>query len=492
MLALRAASAIIQGGMKIRHIVFSLLPALAVAENATTVPDDEPMLPPLPEELLSPPQKGAEGLPATAQPVVTYTAPKDEEQTWLKLMYLKETETWPEVFRRMATASHGKDMEMCHGYALWLKGQELLYLRYDDDLSLSGIHADGHAYGVLFVEFNPYGIRVCPMQGYDLTGKNGGVCWQDSATSLWSWADAEKFWAELPKLLKADTKKKATSAQDTAVKREVATKGQRMVVFWAPAGYPLKMWWSSYARLHAAVGAQRFSLVAIDGLNLWNDVEVPVVKLPGVKTPAAPAAPAATAVAPVPAPGTAAPAAAVAPSAPTPITAAPPLHAATGQSPAGSSAPVPAADAAAPGTAPAAPATTPAKKSTASTPAVPDTLQPVSGTPEAVAPDASVRPWALEGNVAPVPTQPAKKKKTTTPAATPPTANAPQAAPPLAAAAPETAAPAAPPPAVATESPAAAAPVVAQVETAPPAPAAPQPSATGRTLDAVGTAVPLP
>ncbi len=371
--------------MKVRHLLVSLLPTLVVADNATTVPDDEPWHPPLPESLLHP-QTGNAGVPATAQPVVSYKAPANEEQTWLKLLFVKDTETWPEIFRRMAEASHEKDMQMCHGYALWLRGQELIHLRYDDDLSLSGIHADGHAYGVLFVEFNPYGIRVCPMQGYDLTGKNGGVCWQDAATQLWSWADAEKFWAELPRLLRADKGKRATSAQDSAVKREVAEKGQRMVVFWAPPGYPAKTWWSSFSRLHGAVGAHRFSLVAADGLNLWSDVVVPSVK-PATRGGAAAAAPAATQTPATPTTGTAP---AAAPSAPTPITAAPPLHAATGKAPTGQSPAAP-APATPPATTPATPpAATAAPAATApnAAPAAPT----ASPTPPAANPPAEQQP----------------------------------------------------------------------------------------------------
>ncbi len=459
--------------MKIRHLVFSLLPALVVADEATTVPDDEPLLPPLPEELLSP-QKGAEGLPATAQPVVSYRAPQNEEQTWLKLLYVKDSETWPEVFRRMATASHEKDMEMCHGYALWMKGQALLHLRYDDDLSLSGIHADGHAYGVLFVEFNPYGIRVCPMEGYDLTGKNGGVCWQDAATLLWSWADAEKFWAELPKLLKAGGKTKATSAQDSAVKREVATMGQRMVVFWAPAGYPAKTWWPSFARLHAAVGPHRFSLVAADGLKLWTDVVVPSVK----PTSAAPAAPVAGNT----------PAASPAPGAPTPITAAPPPQVAPGKAPAapaaGTTPPPAPANPPAASPAPAAPATTTAPAPSATAPAapasppaqqppVPDKLQPATGTPRDVAPDASVRPWALEGGVAPAPSS---SRKTTSSAPAPAAPSAASGASGATGAAPATPAGTAPAPSQPTAPPSPAPPA---------APAEPAPAPTGRTLDSV-------
>ncbi len=415
--------------MKIRHILYTLLPALAMADNATTVPDDEPWHPPLPEELLHPQTSNA-ALPATAQPVVSYRAPKDEEQTWLKLLYVKDTEEWPGIFRRMAAASHEKDMQMCHGYSLWLKGHELLHLRYDDDLSLSGIHADGHAYGVLFVEFNPYGIRVCPMEGYDLTGKNGGVCWQDAATRLWSWAEAEKFWAELPKLLRADTKTRATSAHDTAIKREVATLGQRMVVFWAPAGYAAKQWWPSFARLHAAVGPKRFSLVAFDGLNLWSDVSVPAVKLPSGKTVATPVAPS-----PQAQPGS--PPAATAPTAPTPITAAPPLHALNnkaGQAAAAAAAATTATPGrnAAPGTAATAPAATapaakPATQATAAKPAtqataepaVPAQLQPAGKSSKTTAPDASVRPWALENGVAPAPSKTSTKAQPSTTAASP-------------------------------------------------------------------------
>ncbi len=370
-------------GMKIRHLVISLLPALAVADQATTVPDDEPWHEPLPEELLQP-QKGNAALPATAQPVVSYRAPADEEQTWLKLLYVRDSETWPDVFRRMASASRENGMQMCHGYALWLKGQPLLYLRYDDDLSLSGIHADGHAYGVLFVEVNSYGIRACPMEGYDLTGKNGGVCWQNASTRLWSWAEAEKFWAELPRLLKADSRTRASSAQDSAVKREVATKGQRMVVFWAPAGYPAKFWWPAFARLHAAVGPHRFSLVAAEGLKLWADVVVPGAQ------------PAATPATPPPA-GTAG--AAATPAAPTPATAAPSNHAAAGQAPAG-----------APPSATAAPSTP-----SVAQPPVPDKLQPGSGSPRDVAPAASVRPWELVAAAK----RKAEAAAASTPAATP-------------------------------------------------------------------------
>ncbi len=389
-----------QGGMKIKHLVFSLLPALAVAENATTVPDDEPWHPPLPEELLSP-QKGQEALPATARPVVSYRAPKDEEQTWLKLFFVKDTEEWPGIFRRMAAASHEKDMQMCHGYALWLKGQPLIHLRYDDDLSLSGIHADGHAYGVLYVEFSPYGIRVCPMEGYDLSGKNGGVCWQDAATRLWSWAEADKFWAELPKLLKADAKTRATSAQDTAVKREVATKGQRMVVFWAPPGYPAKTWWPSFARLHAEVGANRFSLIASDGLKLWTDVAVPNLRAttpassaPATPAPVAGAAPAAT---PAPAPAPAAPPSATkAPAALPPVAPAP----STTPAPAPGAAPAPSSPATA--VQPVAPAAGPSAGAPAAAPVaephlVPATLQPAAEAPQNVTPPASARPWAQEG-----------------------------------------------------------------------------------------------
>ena len=146
-----------------------------MAEEATTVPADEPMLPPLPAELLAPHETKA-GLPATAQPIVAYKAPANEEQTWLKLLPVKSSEDWPSVFHRIAESITAKDMEMCHGYALWLRGQELVYLRYDDDLSLSGIHADGLSYGVLYVEFSPYGVRACPMAGYDLQKRQGGIC----------------------------------------------------------------------------------------------------------------------------------------------------------------------------------------------------------------------------------------------------------------------------------------------------------------------------
>ncbi len=444
--------------MKIRHLVFSLLPALAAADEATTVPDDEPLLPALPEELLFP-QKGNAELPATARPVISYRAPKDEEQTWLKLLYLKETETWPDIFRRMASASHEKDMQMCHGYSLWLKGQEkeLIDLRYDDDLSLSGIHADGHVYGVLFVEFNPYGVRVCPMQGYDLTGKNGGVCWQESATRLWSWAESEKFWAELPKLLKAETKTRATSVHDTAVKRDVATRGERMVVFWASAGYPAKAWWSAFARLHTAVGSARFSLVALDGLNLWNDVEVPIItpvtKATGkAKTAASTAAPATAPAATSAVPASTAPPAATAPaspagspaatgasagvstastpSAPTPVTVAPPLHAtgahlvptsasstASATATATSTATATAASAAtrtattAPPAAPAASTRTTATTATPAAPAASTTATTATSAPPA-APAASTRTTATPATT---PTSP-----TPSPASTPP------------------------------------------------------------------------
>ncbi len=377
--------------MKKAYLAYVLLPALALADEATTVPDDEPPLPPLPEELLHP-QKGKAGVPATAQPVVSYRAPADDEQTWLKLFYIKPTDAWPDVFRRLADASHARDMQMCHGYALWLRGQDILHLRYDDDLSLSGIHADGHYYGVLYVEFSPYGVRVCPMEGYDLSGKNGGVCWQDAATKLWSWAESEAFWAELPKLLRSGRGKGASSAQDTAVKREVATKGQRMVVFWAAGDYPASSWWPAFARLHAQVGPQRFSLIAPKGLNLWNDVVVPTVK---GKTPAP--APAATpATAPTPAP--AKPAAAT------------PTAAAT--------------------TAAAAPAATAPATAGAET-VVPATLQPAAGTSKSVAPAASVRPWAMEGNTQPATTT--TRKATPAPAApaeaTPPPAETKPAAP---------------------------------------------------------------
>ncbi len=406
-----------QSGMKIRHIVFTLLPALAVADEVATVPDDEPLLPPLPEELLSP-QKGEAGLPASARPVVSYRAPGDEEQTWLKLFYIKPTDEWPDIFRRMAAASHEKDMQMCHGYALWLKGQNLVHLRYDDDLSLSGIHADGHAYGVLYVEFSPYGIRVAPMAGFDLTGKNGGVCWQDAAGRLWSWAEAEAFWAELPKLLKADTKTRATSAHDSAVKRDVATKGQRMVVFWAPAGYPARAWWSSFLRLHTQAGANRFSLVAADGLKLWGDVVVPNV------TPAP---------APAPPQPVASPPQGTAPSPPTPVTVAPPPAAVKAVTPPPPPAPAPPAPAVEPVPQPAppaapSPASAPqtggsrlpvAPAATAAKPAVPDTLHPATGSPRDVAPDASVRPWALEDGIAPSPSKSGKKKASAAPAPAP-------------------------------------------------------------------------
>ncbi len=449
-----------QVGMKTRHFIFSLLPALALADNATMVPDDEPMLPPLPEELLHP-QTGSAALPATAQPVVSYRAPKDEEQTWLKLLYVKDTEEWPSIFRRMASASHEKDMEMCHGYALWLKGQPLLHLRYDDDLSLSGIHADGHAYGVLFVEFSPWGIRVCPMEGYDLTGKNGGVCWQDAATRLWSWAEAEAFWAELPRLLKAD-KGRTTSAHDTAVKREVATLGQRMVVFWAPAGYPAKSWWAAFSRLHAAVGPQRFSLVAADGLNLWTDVTVPSVKpSSGAAAPATPAPAAATTNAAV-----------TTTAAPTPITAAPPLHAATGKAPVKPASETTAGPALVPATPAPVPAATPATPGPVSAPVadahpVPENLQPASGTERSVAPAASVRPWAMEGNTPPASAAGAKAKPAAPSTAPAPTGTA---------------------PAAATSAPAATAPAATTPAPAPPpaeAPATPSPSARG--LEALPT-----
>ncbi len=464
--------------MKLKYPAFILLPALAVADNATTVPDDEPWHPPLPEALLSP-QKGQEGLPATAQPVVSYKAPRNEEQTWLRLMYVKDTETWPEIFRRMASASHEKNMEMCHGYALWLKGQEVLHLRYDDDLSLSGIHADGHVYGVLFVEFNPYGIRVCPMEGYDLTGKNGGVCWQNAPTQLWSWADAEKFWAELPKLLKADTKKTATSAQDTAVKRDVATKGQRMVVFWAPPGYPAKTWWPSFARLHAAVGPQRFSLIAAEGLNLRADVVVPTVK-PATKAGAATPAPT---VAPPPAAPATAAAATPPPSAPTPITAAPPLHAVTGKAPMTEPAATPqpsAATTTAPTAAPAvaAPTTTATAAPAAATAAA--TATAPAATPSAGTSSAATAPTAAQAAAAntttPNTAAPAtgrRRASTTTaaPAATPPAATTSAATP-----------PAATPPTTTTASPAPNATAAsAPTET----PAEPEPARTGATLDSL-------
>ncbi len=442
----------IQGGMKVRHLVFSLLPALAVADDATTVPDNEPLLPPLPEELLSP-QKGAAGLPATARPVVSYRAPEDEEQTWLRLFYVKGTDTWPDVFRRMAESSHEKDMQMCHGYALWLKGQELLYLRYDDDLSLSGIHADGHSYGVLYVEFSPYGIRVCPMEGYDLTGKNGGVCWQDASTLLWSWAESEKFWAELPKLLRADkSKTRATSAQDTAVKREVAEKGERMVVFWATSSYPAQAWWPSFARLNAQVGAHRFSLIAPKGLSLWTDVVVPTVKAPA----AAPAAPAGAPAAAAPPAASPAPKTSVAPAAGSGAVAAP---AAAAPTPA-AAAPTPAAT---PPAAPSAPVSLP----------VPAELKPATGSPRDVAPPVSVRPWALEGAGGSAAATPGKSKGT--PASTP---AAPTATPPAAPTAPPTpAAPPATPPAAVTPANGSQPPAA----TAPPAPPAPAPAPT-RTL----------
>ncbi len=402
--------------MKIRHLAFSLLPALAMADHATTVPDDEPWHPPLPEELLSP-QKGTASLPATAHPVVSYHAPENEEQTWLRLFYVKETEEWPAIFRRMAQASHEKNMEMCHGYTLWLKDQELLHLRYDDDLSLSGIHADGHSYGVLYVEFSPYGIRVSPMEGYDLTGKNGGVCWQTSASKLWSWADSGQFWGELPKLLRADKGSRVTSAQDSAVKREVATKGQRMVVFWATAGYPAKAWWAAFSNLHAAVGPQRFSLIAPDGLKLWDDVVVPAVA-----PTARPSSAAAVPVAPVPEAGSV-------PKAPAAKVPAPTVPAVTPPPPP----PTPAPAATAPPSAPA---------STKAVPAVPlpENLPPASGNPRDVAPNASVRPWAIEGNVAPVPSASGRHRRSA-PASTPTAPTPATASPPPAAGTLQTAAP---------------------------------------------------
>ncbi len=411
--------------MKIRHLVISLLPALAVAEEATTVPDDEPLLPPLPEELLSPPQRGKAELPATAQPVVAYRAPEDDEQTWLKLHLVKPTEDWPEIFRRLAEASHAKDMQMCHGFALWLQGKDVAYLRYDDDLSLSGIYADGHAYGVLYVEFSPYGVRACPMEGFDLSGQKGGVCWQESATRLWSWAEAEQFWAELPKLLRADKQKRATSAQHTAVRREVASKGQRMVVFWATPGYQASAWWPSYLRLHAHVGSQRFSLVAHKGLNLWTDVTVPVVAPPSQKAASTqPAAVAGPAPATPPASAPKVKVKDVAAPAVTPAT--PPVTA-----PAVTPPPAPPQTTTAPA-ATAAPASTPApqqNKTAGKQPSLPDELHPATGTPGDTAPHASVRPWAME-NSTPAPsarrssTQPATNPAaatTTTPASTPTT-----------------------------------------------------------------------
>ncbi len=353
----------IQGGMKIRHLVLSLLPALAWADNATTVPDDEPPLPPLPEELLHP-QTGKAGLPATAQPVVSYHAPADEEQTWLKLFYIRPSDSWPDIFRRLAEASHAKEMEMCHGYALWLRGQDIIHLRYDDDLSLSGIYADGHSYGVLYVEFSPYGIRVCPMEGFDLSGEKGGVCWQHAATRLWSWAEANAFWEELPRLLRTDKSLRSGSAKNAGVRRDVGAQGQRMVAFWATPGYPASAWWPALTRLHAQVGATRFSLVAPKGMKLWNDMEVPNIKV------AAPAAPPASSVTATPAAGQTAAAGAT--------------------------------------------ASVRAQPAAVAQPAIPDVLHPASGSTRDVAPPASVRPRtttaasaAPSGSTVPASTTPA-------------------------------------------------------------------------------------
>ena len=389
--------------MKKRYFLLTLLPALALAEEGTTVPDDEPPLPLLPAELLSHPG-GKAGLPATATPVVSYHAPKNKEQTWLRLFYVKPTDDWPRVFRRMASASHEKDMQMCHGFALWCKGKEVLHLRYDDDLSLSGIHADGHSYGVLYVEFSPYGVRVCPMEGYDLSGKNGGVCWQDGPTKLWSWADSAKFWAELPKLLRAGKSGRATTAQTTSISREVSSEGKRMVIFWAAPNYPASAWWPSFARLHAEVGPQRFSLVAAEGLKFLNDVTVPGVAAtpaPTIKPPVEPkGAEGKQTAAPSGAkPAAAAPAATPAPAAPTPA------------APAATPQPTAAAPSAAVA-APKAPDRATAKAVKANP--IPDVLHSATGSPKATAPAASVRPWAMDD--AP---KPARKKSTPAPAAEP-------------------------------------------------------------------------
>ncbi len=458
--------------MKIRHFVYTLLPAIAAAENATTVPDDEPLLPPLPEELLSP-QKENAALPATAQPVVAYRAPKDEEQTWLKLLPVKPTEGWPELFQRFADSSHAKDMQMCHGYALWLKGQEIIYLRYDDDLSLSGIHADGHSYGVLYIEFSPYGIRVCPMEGYDLSGKNGGVCWQDAATRLWSWAESAQFWVELPKLLRADKGKKTSSAQDSAIKREVATKGQRMVVFWATPGYPARAWWANLLRLQAEVGPHRFSLIAPKGLNLWTDVTVPEVKPTAAPAPAPAAAPTAA-----PPAGAAAPAAS-APAAPATAPAAPAVAAPASPAPTAAGTATAVAAAAAAATAP--PSGSAASKKAAA-PAVPDVLHPATGTPRDTAPAASIRPWEMTGQPAPATSSTAASAAT--PAARPAASTAPAApASPAAAPAP-VAQPAATQPAAPTATPANPAPATAPAAAPATAPAA-EPARPARTLQDV-------
>ncbi len=447
--------------MKKRYFVFSLLPALALAEEATTVPDDEPPLPLLPAELLSHPG-GAAGLPSTATPVVSYHAPKNKEQTWLRLFYVKPSDDWPRVFRRLASASHERDMQMCHGFALWCKGKEVLHLRYDDDLSLSGIHADGHSYGVLFVEFSPYGVRVCPMEGYDLSGRNGGVCWQDAPTKLWSWAESGKFWAELPKLLRADKSGRATSAQSTAISREVSAEGKRMVIFWTAPGYPASAWWPSFVRLHAEVGPQRFSLVAAEGLKFLNDVKVPGVAptpAPTIKPPVEPRGAEGRQSTEMSGTGPA------------------PAPAATTQ-PAASTTPAPATTVAAPAAAPkttaaAAPAATQAPvapdKATARAVKVnpiPDVLHPATGSPKATAPAASVRPWAMDN--AP---KPARKKSTPKPEAENATPAAPAAEP-----APTPAAPATEPAPEATPAPApepapAAAPAPEPAPAAEPAPA---------------------
>ncbi len=260
-------------------IAACLLPALLARGEL----DDLPIEPTLPHELLE--SDGKKQVDATQQPrpatVVRNSAPRNSQQPWMKLLRVSPRDDWRDVVERMTDTYNSRRTGKCNGFVLCIDNEVGLRFNYEGDITGSGIILDGQYHDVLYVEFSRAGIRSCPLKGYELAvnGPHGGVCWQTGDMKAWNWAQADKFWEALPKLLQG--RRNALASQKKGTLRSELAKGRRMVVFWAEDDFPLEAYWPSFIRLHIAVGEPYFSLVFREGLNLYEDQ-------PGVPKPVPP------------------------------------------------------------------------------------------------------------------------------------------------------------------------------------------------------------
>ncbi len=412
----------IQSAMKMRFAIASLILPALVARGEL---DKLPVEPTLPPELLE--SDGKQQVDATSRPldmpsVVSHKAPSNAAQPWMKLLRVSPKEDWRSVIQRMTETYNSRRTEKCNGFVLSISNDVGLRFNYEGDVTGSGIIADGQYHDVLYVEFSPAGIRSCPLQGYDVAenSKHGGVCWQTGEMKSWSWAEAEQFWAALPKLLQG--RRNSLSSQKKGTLRSELAKGRRMVVFWGADKYPLQAYWPSFIRLHTAVGEPYFSLVLREGLKLYED---PATTAGGTTPSGKDTAPQpATATPPAAAPPATAPEAVTPPPASTPAS-----RKADREAPSASARPAEAAFTA-----------------------------PDAAAAARLAKPKRPRPKAPKPEPAPAPDAPAQAENTPAPPATPPA---------------ETNAPAAP------EAPAPAAPAESAATPPPAAPEAPAPAAQG-------------